>query len=149
MYLDRGSELSGHGILQQYVGEWMCGEREEALLWCPLNSLIPVSVVGGIHRAWRQREGGRVPHILDALLQGLATDRPCKHGSMLPFENIILIHFPSVKYFLFKYMYLFLSGKKSLWYLSACIDPLSTPLKDPTCIPNNLFYLLPSCRVHH
>ncbi len=65
----RVGELSG-----PCGSEWdilyMCGEREEAFLQAS-EPLTPISAALGSHRALRQPEERRPPHILDALLQGL------------------------------------------------------------------------------
>jgi hypothetical protein len=63
---------------------------------------IPGLVSTGTQRAWRPL------HILDALLQGLATNRM----SMLHFETIVLIHSP-LQSEMIPYMYMFYSFQDS------------------------------------
>jgi hypothetical protein len=86
--IPRINEFSGPWTLQQQVDMHVSEEGKEPSLGS--TPLIPVSVSVGIRRAWRPL------HILDALLQGLATNRL----SMLHFKIIVLI-IPSPLYGIF------------------------------------------------
>jgi hypothetical protein len=86
----------------------MCGEREEAFLQAS-EPLIPVSAALGSHRALRQPEEGRPPHILDALLQGLAINRV----SIQHFKIIVPVHFPFHEILLCVHMFDFFQENNS------------------------------------
>ncbi len=99
-----------------------------------LNS-TPCSRKWSMHIWWK---GEDLPlYILDPLLQVLAINR----ALMLSFEIITLVHLPNL-YIVGLCRWTcpyFFQEKKTLQYSTECIDPLSLPIKDPTCVPNRKY----------